>query len=250
MTGDTEPGPPTGLQAPELAGADQSADQLATSPQLTEAVDDSLLPAWEERLSPLRDPLRRFITLRWAPLVAALLSLALSVVAIYTATQQPQVLLILPHSIRVAQGRSTGAAYVYFQPAFVNTGQNDRVEVVRDMTLRVQRVDGSTPPSADFQWTEVVNLLTDPATGALTYQHDADAVPIVISAKNAAAPLSLFQAPSGWFFAAGTYTLTLTANRVVASAPVTGQVTMTLSADNVTFLDQPGPDKFLMLTVQ
>ena len=217
---------------------------------MAEAVQDGLAPpAWRQRVAPLRDPLARFVTLRWVPLVAALLSLALSGVAIYTATQQPQVLLILPHQIRVAQGRSTGAAYVYFQPAFVNTGQNDRVEVIRDMTLRVQRADGSAPPT-DFQWNEVVSLVTDPATGALTYQHDADAVPIVISAKNAAAPLSLFQAPSGWFFTPGTYTITLTANRVVAAAPVTGQVTLTLSADNVTFLDQPGTDKFLTLPVQ
>jgi hypothetical protein len=212
-------------------------------------VQDSLLPAWEQRLAPLRDPLQRFITLRWVPLVAALLSLGLSVVAIYTATQQPQVLLIAPHQIRVAQGRSTGAAYVYFQPAFVNTGQNDRVEVIRDMTLNVKRADGATPPSV-FQWTEVVNLETDPTTGTLTYQHDADAVPIVISARNAEAPLSLFQAPNGWFFTPGTYILTLTANRVVASAPVTGQVTMTLSADNVAFLDQPGAEKFLTIPLQ
>jgi len=173
----------------------------------------------------------------------------LSMVAIYTATQQPQVILILPHAIRVAQGRSTGAAYVYFQPAFVNTGANDRVEVIRDMTLRVARADGSAPPT-DFVWTEVVNLVTDPTSGALSYQHDADAVPIVISAKNAAAPLSLFQAPSGWFFTPGTYTFTLTANRVVADTPVTGQVTLTLSADNVSFLDQPGADKFLTLPTQ
>lgn len=249
MAGDAEPGLPT-AQAPQPDAADPAFDQLARSPGLAQAVDDGLtLPAWQQRLTPLRDPVTRFITLRWVPLVAALLSLALSGVAIYTATQQPQVLLILPHQMRVAQGRSTGAAYVYFQPAFVNTGQNDRVEVIRDMTLRVQPADGSTQPT-DLQWTEVVGLVTDPATGALSYQHEADAVPIVISAKNAAAPLSLFQAPSGWFFSPGTYTFTLTADRVVAAAPVTGRVTMTLSTDNVTFLDQPGPDKFLTLPVQ
>ena len=225
------------------------AEPDATS-SLAQTVDEELPPlAWQERLAPLRDPLRHFITLRWVPLVAALFSLALSVVAIYTATQQPQVMLILPHTIRVAQGRSTGAAYVYFQPAFVNTGANDRVEVIRDMTLRVARADGSGQPT-DFAWTEVVNLVTDSTTGALSYQHDADAVPIVISAKNAAAPLSLFQAPSGWFFTPGTYTFTLTANRVVADTPVTGQVTLTLSADNVSFLDQPGADKFLTLPTQ
>jgi len=214
-------------------------------------VEEGLPPGgWQDRLAPMREPLRRFVTLRWVPLVAALLSLGLSVVAIYTATQQPQVLLILPHTMRVAQGRSTGAAYVYFQPAFVNTGQNDRVEVIRDMTLHVARVDGDAPPPADFAWTEVVNLITDPATGTLSYQHAADAVPLVISAKNAAAPLSLFQAPNGWFFTPGTYTFSLTATRVVADSPVTGEVTLTLSADDVSFLDQPGTDKFLTLPVQ
>ena len=146
-----------------------------------------------------REPLMRLLTLRWVPLTAALLSLILSVVAIIASTQQPQVMLILPDTVRVAQGRSTGAAYVYLQPAFVNTAKSDRVEVIRDIRLQVAPVDRSRPP-VDFKWREQIKLVGDSSSGGLIYQHEADAVPLVVSPSNAVAPLSLFRAPDGWFF--------------------------------------------------
>ena len=192
-----------------------------------------------------RAPLTRFITLRWVPLTAALLSLVLSVVAIYTATQQPAVSLLMPAQVRIAQGRSTGGAYLYLQPAFVNTAQNNRVEVIRDMSLHV-----SGPATADLTWTQQLRLVTDATSGELTYQYVADAMPLVVSPSNAASPLALFEAPHGWFFAAGTYEFTLTADRVVAGSALTATFSVTLTADSVAFLDQPGPDKFLEFPIR
>lgn len=188
--------------------------------------------------------LLRFLSLRWVPLTAALLSLSLSVVAIYTATQQPSVTLLMPDQVRVAQGRSSGAAYLYLQPAFVNTAQNNRVEVISDMSLRV-----AGPATADFTWTQQLRLTTD-ASGGLTYQYVGDAVPLVVSPSNAASPLGLFEAPRGWFFGPGTYQFTLTADRVVASSPLTAEFDVTLSQADIDTLDQPGPDKFLEFDIR
>jgi hypothetical protein len=187
---------------------------------------------------------RSFVTLRWVPLTAALLSLPLSVVAIYTATQQPSVSLLMPSQVRIAQGRATGGAYLYLQPAFVNTAQNNRVEVISDMSLRV-----TGPATADFSWTQQLRLETDPESGGLTYQYVADAVPLVVSPSNAASPLSLFEAPKGWFFSAGTYQFTLNADRVVAASPLTATFSVTLTAEDIAFLDQPGSDQFITLTM-
>jgi hypothetical protein len=186
----------------------------------------------------------RFISLRWVPLTAALLSLTLSVVAIYTATQQPSVSLLMPSQVRLAQGRSTGAAYLYLQPAFVNTAQNNRVEVIRDMALHV-----TGPATADFIWTQQLRLVTDATTGGLTYQYVGDAVPLVVSPSNAASPLGLFEAPPGWFFGPGNYEFKLTADRVVAGSPLTATFSVTLTAEDIALLDQPGPDKFLTLPI-
>lgn len=192
-----------------------------------------------------RTGLVRFISLRWVPLTAALLSLTLSVVAIYTSTQQPSVSLLMPSQVRIAQGRSTGGAYLYLQPAFVNTAQNNRVEVIRDMTLHA-----TGPATADFTWTQQLRLVTDAASGELSYQYVGDAVPLVVSPSNAASPLALFEAPHGWFFAPGSYQFTLTADRVVAGSALSATFSVTLTADNVVFLDQPGPDMFLTLPVR
>jgi hypothetical protein len=207
---------------------------------------DEPLGLSDETRAAWRDLFRRFITLRWVPLTAALLSLVLSVTAIIVSTRQPDVLLIMPDLVRVADGRSTGAAYVYLQPAFVTTGGNDRVEVIRGMALEV------TPPAGDratFTWSEVLRLVSDSA-GGLSYEYVADAAPLVIGPRSAATPLGLFKAPNGWFFSAGTYQFKLIADRVVVAAPLTGMFSVTLSADDIAFLDQAGADKFLSFSIR
>lgn len=50
-----------------------------------------------------REIFQRFVTLRWVPLTAALLSLPLSPAAIFLWLQQPEWILILPDQIRVGQ---------------------------------------------------------------------------------------------------------------------------------------------------
>ena len=72
---------------------------------------DGARVADEEQPLPLSQRLlRSFITLRWVPLTAALLALPLSATALFVSLQQPEVVLILPDQIRVAQGRASGAA--------------------------------------------------------------------------------------------------------------------------------------------
>ncbi len=208
--------------------------------------DDEPLGVSDETREAWRDLLRRFITLRWVPLTAALLSLVLSVTAILVSTRQPDVLLIMPDLVRVADGRESGGAYVYLQPAFVTTGGNDRVEVIRGMALEV------TPPAGDratFAWTEVLRLVND-SSGGLDYEYVADAAPLVVGPRSAATPLGLFKAPSGWFFGAGTYQFKLIADRVVVAAPLTGTFSVTLSGEDIAFLDQPGADKFLSFSIR
>lgn len=187
--------------------------------------------------------LRCGLTLRWVPLTAALLSLALSLASIYVATRQPDVVLITPDLVRLAGGHQTGASYLYLQPAFVSTGNNDRIEVIRDMRISVQRDGG--PPPVDMQWREQVRLVSGAAGAGLSYQHEADAVPLLISPKSAAAPLSLFQAPNGWFFEAGTYRFTLVADRVVVSDSLRASFTVVVGPEDLAVLDAVDPERFL-----
>jgi hypothetical protein len=195
-----------------------------------------------------RHAVRGFVSLRWVPLAGALLALPLSAAALLVSIQQPEVVLIVPDQIRVAHGRTSGAAYVYLQPAFVSTGRNERVEVIRGMRLDAVP-EAPTGPSAPFTWSQVLRLVTDPATGALNYQYEADAVPLLVGPRDAAAPLSLFDAPDGWFFTPGTYRFTLTADRVVTAQPLTGSFSLTLSSENIAFLDGSDTEQFLTLPI-
>ncbi len=201
----------------------------------------------EDAAARRRALLRQFVGLRWVPLTAALLSLPLSGLALLLSLQQPEVLLILPDQIRVAQGRQSGSAYVYLQPAFVSTGRNERVEVIRDMYLDVAPTAGGE--SVQFRWDQQLRLVSDPDGGGLSYEYVADAVPLIVGPREAAAPLSLYDAPEGWHFAPGSYSITLVADRVVTGQPLRDEFTITLSAENVAFLDQPAPEQFLTFPI-
>jgi hypothetical protein len=146
--------------------------------------------------------------------------------------------------VRIVQGRESGSAYVYLQPSFVNTGGNNRVEVIRGMTL-----DVAGPASAELQWTQQLRLVGDADSDGLSYEYAGDAAPIVVSPSAASSALALFDAPAGWHFEPGTYTFTLRADRVVVSAPMEASFAVTLSPENIAFLDGPGPDQFLAFPI-
>ncbi len=191
-------------------------------------------------IPPPRHMVLRAMRFGWVPLVAAILSLVLSIASIYVATRQPDVLLLMPSVVRLAGGHASGHSYVYLQPAFVSTGNNDRVEVIRNMSLTV-RPDGGGP-RVDLAWKGQGELVG--SGGTLTYKYTGDAVPLLISPRAAAAPLSLFEAPRGWFFGAGIYEFTLVAYRVMASEPLRGVFSVTITPDEAQVLEVV-PERFL-----
>ena len=182
----------------------------------------------------------RALRFGWVPLVAAMLSLVLSIASIYVATRQPDVLLIMPNVVRLAGGHATGFSYVYLQPAFVSTGNNDRVEVIRDMTLIVRSTTGGA--STTMVWKGQGRLAG--SGGSLTYEYAGDAVPLLVSPRTASAPLAVFDAPAGWFFDAGTYEFTLAADRVMATESLRGTFNVTITPAQVDVLNTV-PEQFL-----
>jgi hypothetical protein len=182
----------------------------------------------------------RALRLGWVPLAAAMLSLVLSVASIYVATRQPDVLLIMPNVVRLAGGHVAGHSYAYLQPAFVSTGNNDRVEVIRDMTLTVRPTTGGA--TTVMAWTGLTNLVG--SGGSLNYQYAGDAVPLLVSPRTASAPLAVFDAPAGWFLAAGIYEFTLEADRVMASEPLRGTFSVTITPEQIAILNAV-PEQFL-----
>jgi hypothetical protein len=190
----------------------------------------------------------RVLRLTWVPLVASLTSLVLSISSIIISTRDPSVRLLLPDQIRFVQGEGLGFAYAYLQPTFVSTGENDRVEVFRDMRLEVTPLAGGEE-AATFGWDEVGRLVFDPADDSLTYQYLADAVPLLVAPDSAENPLALFQGPRGWFLEPGGYRIELVADRVVASADLRASFEITLTESDVDFLNDADGGQFLTLTI-
>jgi hypothetical protein len=178
--------------------------------------------------------------------VASALAIVLSLASIYVSTREPEVVALLPDVVRLVGGHESGSSYVYLQPAFVSTGVNDRVEVISDMTLRVERPDGTS--ATTMSWREQASLVGDDE-GALSYRYAADAVPLLVGPRSAATPLALFQAPPGWFFEEGPYRFTLEADRVVSGSPLRASFEVTLDAEDIAVLDAPGQERFLAFEI-
>lgn len=202
----------------------------------------------------LREPaqwLRKTVTPGWISLGIALVSLWFAMEARSLAGREPDVLLIGPDQVRLAQGEDYGYAYFYLQPVFVSTAQNDRVEVIRDMYLEVVRAPDSTEmPSGRFEWNEQATLTQDPVENTLSYEYVADAGPLLISPRMAQQPLCVFNGPAGWYFEPGEYQLRLVATRVVGSKGLTFDFRLSLSADDIAFLNGARGNQFLNLPIE
>ncbi len=202
-------------------------------------------PATEEPASPSRSERLR-TQLWWVPLVASLTSLVLAIGSIIIATREPAVSVLVPDQIRFVQSEGIGYAYAYLQPTFVSTGDNDRIEVISDMRLKLTPVDGE---GATFVWDEVGQLTFDASDDSLTYSYVADNVPLLVAPDSVENPLALFQGPDGWYLDAGTYRVELEATRVVASSPIRVSFEVTISDDDIEFLESADGDQFLSLPI-
>ncbi len=229
---DASPSDPSPVSQADPTGTDQAGQAAADT--------GAAAPYTTVTIPPPRHVVVRALRFGWVPLVAATLSLILSIASIYVSTRQPEVLLIMPDVVRLAGGQASGHSYVYLQPAFVSTGSNDRVEVIKDMTLHVRPAAGGAETT--MAWKGQGTLVDQ--GGALTYQYAADAVPLLVSPRTASAPLSLFEATPGWFFGAGTYDFTLDATRVTSADPLRATFQVTIAPDELTVLNAV-PERFL-----
>lgn len=189
----------------------------------------------------------RVLRLTWVPLVASLTSLVLSISSIVIATRDPSVVILVPDQIRFVQGERVGYAYAYLQPTFLSTGANDRVEVIRDMRLEITPAAGGD--TLTFAWDEVGRLDFDPADDSLTYVYLADAVPLLIGPDAAENPLGLFQGPAGSYLESETYRVELVAERVVAEGDLRSSFEITLTDEDVAFLNDADGGQFLTVAI-
>jgi hypothetical protein len=177
------------------------------------------------------------------PIVIALSSFVLSAYTFAINSRMPQVEIILPRQIRVAQGEQFGYAYVYFQPTFVHAGASTQVEVVRSARLEFAPVDGGDPVA--FDWRESGRFAYDPATRSLNYVYEDDFAPLLLSRETAQSTLGTFFGPPGWYFTPGQWRATLTAERVKNQRPLAASFIFTLDEESVETLNTAGGTIFL-----
>jgi hypothetical protein len=170
----------------------------------------------------------------WVPIVTSVASLIIALFSMAVATSDPEVMMITPQWVRLSQGYPDGSVLFSAQPSFVSTGKNDRVEVILDMRLRVTRLgDGET---RELHWLEQGRWEPGTDGAGLGYKYVADAGPLLVSPNNPQLPVAVFTSDPPWKFTAGTYRITIVAQRAVTRSPLEGTFTVTLTEDQVKFL--------------
>ena len=163
----------------------------------------------------------------WVPFVATFVSLWFSVSAYVEATRDPDVTLVMPDQVRI-----TGTRFpdVYVQPAFLSTG-NNRVEVVRNMSMRLEPLSGGEP--VRLEWVGQGTWEYDASFDALTYVPGADAAPMLVSPTSPQGPVAVFRnvEPDEWGVQPGDYRLVLSATREVVPTPLERTVLFTVTQE-------------------
>jgi hypothetical protein len=179
----------------------------------------------------------RFVWLSILPVGIALISLVLSVYGVVLNRSAPEVVMTMPDRVRIAQ---IGSAWLYLQPRFVNTGGNQRNEVIGGMIAEVQPPSG---PSVVFVWDEQGVWLYNTETRKLDWQFMADPAPMIVGPNDPQFPIGLFIAPAGWVWQPGTYRVTLIAERTIQHAPLRAGFLFMLTPTDVEVVS--APDGFL-----
>lgn len=180
----------------------------------------------------------RFVWSTFLPVGVSLVSLVLAVYGLRVAREAPDIVMSMPDRVRIADGSTQ--AFLYVQPRFVNTGDNQRVEVIEGLSITVSQNDTGSPGL--FNWEEQGNWTYDSTaeTNRLTWQYIADPAPLVVGPSDPQLPICLFMAPTGWFWTPGDYRVTVVANRTVKSDPLSDTFEFTVDQIAVGSLGQGG----------
>ncbi|MER3486523.1 MAG: hypothetical protein C4345_11700 [Chloroflexota bacterium] len=108
------------------------------------------------------------------------------------------------------------------------------MEVIAELSVTVQAAGGQP---VSFRLDELGSWEYDSATGYLSWTFVSDPAPLVVGPTAPQYPIGLFIAPPSWYWAAGRYQLTVTATRAVGGTPLRGQVTLTLTDEQVAYLN-------------
>ncbi|MEX2030523.1 MAG: hypothetical protein WD906_06095 [Anaerolineales bacterium] len=180
----------------------------------------------------------------WIPILTAAASFVISIYTFFVTSRPPDVEVISPRQIRVAQG-GEGGAWVYAQPVLVASGRGERAEVVLDIRMHVEPL--ATAGGVDFRWDEVGTWQYDPVSQELGWTFLSDPSPLLFTAQTAQAPVLLFIGPPDWQFEGGTYRIVIEVDRAVDPQPARATLQITLSDPQVRVLDESGGRRFLTI---
>lgn len=183
----------------------------------------------------------------WVPIVTAIVSLIISLYTFVVTTDDPDVRLILPEVVRIAQGGADGP-YLYIEPIFIGAGLSDRIEVITDVHIRVEPAN-QLGGGVEFTWDEQGAWVFDANTQSLSWAFTGDAGAFLVSAKSAQQFTGLFIGPADWLFAPGRYRITLVADRATTRVPLSRSFEVDLLQEDIEFLNQSEGTRFLTFSV-
>lgn len=182
-------------------------------------------------------------------LFTSLLALGVAAYSIYLTTRAPEVLLQMPNKVRVMQATQNDEAELYLHPNFINTGKNDRGDVIHSITLLVTYLPTGqaeerkyrfvTDSYGEWDFSQEEYDLEYFRQDSYTIVSDPD--PLVLRPASSENPVVLFEAgKKGFSFQPGIYQLTITASRASKSAPLEETIDIELTQTYIDLLNARG----------
>lgn len=181
----------------------------------------------------------------WVPIVVSVISLVIAAASWLAATEDPELLMTLPNRIRVVQGGDFPVVFV--QLKFVSSGRNERLDVIDDIKLHAEPIDGGA--SVDFKWYEI-GVFSPDGNGDLTYKYGSDAGPLIVSPTNPQQPVARFNGPADFKFETGKYRVTISATRTVGKTPLEASFMVDFGQEDITTMNQSFGGRYREMEIQ
>ena len=160
--------------------------------------------------------------------------------------KDPQMDWGMPDRVRLVQYQGGNEAIIeaYVQPTFVNRGLNEKVDVIRGMSLSVEPAKGDSP-ALDFRWRNHGKFSAATTDGSSTKcvaeEYTGDTTSLVVAPNQPLAPVVLFGPKAEQtepFFEPGRYHMTLAVERTVNEDLLEKTVVVTLTQAVIDLMEE------------
>lgn len=184
----------------------------------------------------------------WIALIASAASLSIAAATFVITHRRPRIRMVLPLRVRLSVEPTTGTAWLYMQPIFVNVGRSTRADVIDDVRVELSR-DGAS--ALHLEYVEKSKTTWDAVRREVHVEYQDEAAPIIVAQNSVRSDMLTFkEAVSTFEFQPGNYTGVLTAKLIGSNVVLRAAFSFNLMERHVSVWNESSGRRFAMLPIR